>query len=458
MKRIKIIYEFIKPLANAPGCKSINLDEEKLKLFEDEPLLSNLISRGKVTLTSNKVWYNEDDEPTYDLLQDFLLEKSNIDINLSTSKEDINWIENLSDEEKNKIFKVFKYEDKYSDDLNELFLPLIDEGFKIEYLANYTTLDPENPICNPELDYRDDFYEGDAVDLKKSTYPSYYIILRKYFSENNIDDDNDDRYSYFGRDDDDTPRDFLKKTFFGPKSDEFKSKYSERSLLHQTKIRELENSILKEKQKIELHKMIDLFADRLANKFNKVYFKFTLKDKKLWEIEFIMVDSAIPEEQIKKMYAVKREDYLDYYMGYSSDRIANALDIYNSPVTKSLMRWRGRTIFDKDYNMSGDLGQILFYIPTTKKEELVSKKTWTRVWNVNKDKIKQYFEGSNFSAKFYTIGDKEFSEMVKNFKTKGGYQPLFLIEYNRRENIDEYNINNKLSDHFTYDGDHLDRI
>jgi hypothetical protein len=72
---IKKYVDFIKE-SNLPGPnthgKKISLTSEEVELFTSEPVLQKLVSDQKVGLYNNEVWYNEGDDKTKEILDQYL--------------------------------------------------------------------------------------------------------------------------------------------------------------------------------------------------------------------------------------------------------------------------------------------------------------------------------------------------------------------------------------------------
>ena len=61
-----------KPGENVPGSVKINLSDEDVNAFTDNPSLQKLISDDKVALLGNEVWYWEDDMATKGVMDQYL--------------------------------------------------------------------------------------------------------------------------------------------------------------------------------------------------------------------------------------------------------------------------------------------------------------------------------------------------------------------------------------------------
>lgn len=55
---------------------SLEISDDEMDLFKREPILSNLISSGKVTLTKNKIFFDGEDQELSDVLGRFFKTKN----------------------------------------------------------------------------------------------------------------------------------------------------------------------------------------------------------------------------------------------------------------------------------------------------------------------------------------------------------------------------------------------
>jgi hypothetical protein len=76
MKKIKSYLEYLNesnkpPEPNNDDVFIIELDEDELIMFNNEPILTNLVSTQKVTIIDNKLYYNNSDNKTKEILNSF---------------------------------------------------------------------------------------------------------------------------------------------------------------------------------------------------------------------------------------------------------------------------------------------------------------------------------------------------------------------------------------------------
>jgi hypothetical protein len=73
---IKKYNQFIKessqPGPQSNGSKRVSITDSEMNLFSDEPSLQKLLSDGKVSLLDKEVWYDESDEETRNILDQYL--------------------------------------------------------------------------------------------------------------------------------------------------------------------------------------------------------------------------------------------------------------------------------------------------------------------------------------------------------------------------------------------------
>ena len=73
---IKRYFQFInesnKPGPRTEGSKKVQISEEEMNLFSQEPPLQKLITDDKISLMNCEVWYSEEDTETRDLLDQYL--------------------------------------------------------------------------------------------------------------------------------------------------------------------------------------------------------------------------------------------------------------------------------------------------------------------------------------------------------------------------------------------------
>jgi hypothetical protein len=66
--KVKKYQEFIKESHS----KSVHISEDEMTLFSQEPALQELISNNKITLKNGEVLFDENDEETRNLLDQYL--------------------------------------------------------------------------------------------------------------------------------------------------------------------------------------------------------------------------------------------------------------------------------------------------------------------------------------------------------------------------------------------------
>ncbi len=84
-KYIDFINESV-PGPNTQG-KKISLSEDDVNLFNDEPVLQKLVADQKVGLFNDEVWYNESDEKTKEILDQYLEVPGKVEESMSNDEE-----------------------------------------------------------------------------------------------------------------------------------------------------------------------------------------------------------------------------------------------------------------------------------------------------------------------------------------------------------------------------------
>jgi len=128
-----------KPGESIPGSAKINLSDEDVNAFTDNPSLQKLISDDKVALLGGEVWYWEDDMETKGILDQYL------EIPGTVEEEPMNeefFGGPLKDLMNPRIDEMVEYLNKYKSDINQ---PngFINDGDtrKVENMYNYLIQD-----------------------------------------------------------------------------------------------------------------------------------------------------------------------------------------------------------------------------------------------------------------------------------------------------------------------------
>jgi hypothetical protein len=72
------------PGPNTEGSLKLNISEEEVNLFSEEPSLQKLISDQKVALFDKEVWFNSSDNNTKEILDQYLEISESVDLSKST--------------------------------------------------------------------------------------------------------------------------------------------------------------------------------------------------------------------------------------------------------------------------------------------------------------------------------------------------------------------------------------
>lgn len=118
-----------KPGESIPGSAKINLTDEDVNAFTDNPSLQKLISDDKVALLGNEAWYWEDDMNTKGILDQYLeipgtVEEEPISENYQWSDDEIDKLEiDIHNEIAKGMTKeeFLEYADSYSFGMGEVY-------------------------------------------------------------------------------------------------------------------------------------------------------------------------------------------------------------------------------------------------------------------------------------------------------------------------------------------------